>query len=72
MSLKDSPAQLFTDVSKPVPFCKELMLSGYTQITQMVWLSVLVFIILSTLCVYIYIFFSLASLENSLFQEPNS
>ena len=22
MSLKDSPAQLFTDVSKPVPFCK--------------------------------------------------
>ena len=50
---------------------KELMLSGYTQIPQMGWLSLLVFIILSTLCVYMCVFFSLASLENSLFQEPN-
>lgn len=71
MSLKDSPAQLFTDVSKPVPFCKG---------THAVWLhpdtsdGMAFFISLhysfNIVCIYMYIF-SLASLENSLFQEPN-
>lgn len=58
MSLKDSPAQLFTDVSKPVPFCKG---------THAVWLhpdtsdGMAFFISLhysfNIVCIYVCIFF---------------